>query len=143
MSCSDKILKWNVLGVQGALLSNLVEPIKLASITFRKNGPVTFGNPSIVLLLLVSGFKQSHTSRAICCRLEKATDPVQVHHPMIGEMSTTGGALQQSTFSLSILGRVKYPLVPPRDFESDYSYAWSTSFQGETIDARSGRPVTG
>ncbi len=34
---------------------------------------------------LVSGFKQSHTSRAICCRLEKATDPVRVHHPMLGK----------------------------------------------------------
>jgi hypothetical protein len=34
---------------------------------------------------LVSGFKQSHTSRAICCRLEKAIDPVRVHHPMLGK----------------------------------------------------------
>jgi hypothetical protein len=36
MSCSDKILKWNVVGIQGALLSNLIEPIKPASIAFCK-----------------------------------------------------------------------------------------------------------
>jgi hypothetical protein len=38
---------------------------------------------------------------------------------------------------------VKYPLGQPQEFDSDYSYAWSTSFQGEVIDARNGRPVTG
>jgi hypothetical protein len=93
---------------------------------------------NLSIFFVVSGFKQSHTSRAICCRLEKATDPIRVHHPMIGKIRKFGILITHL-----ILGRVKYPIVQPQEFDSDYSYAWSTAFQGEVIDARSGRPVTG
>ncbi|KAL3278820.1 hypothetical protein HHI36_016340 [Cryptolaemus montrouzieri] len=52
MSCSDKICKWNILGVQGALLSNLIEPVYFKSI------------------VLGSLLHDSHLQRALAGRIE-------------------------------------------------------------------------
>ncbi|XP_069074311.1 double-stranded RNA-specific adenosine deaminase isoform X2 [Pleurodeles waltl] len=77
MSCSDKILRWNVLGLQGAILTHFMEPVYLNSIT------------------LGYLYSQGHLTRAVCCRLSKngdafqegLTPPFTLNHPMVGRVS--------------------------------------------------------
>lgn len=52
MTCSDKIAKWNALGLQGALLSQFFEPLYLSTITVGRK------------------FSRVHCERALCCRLQ-------------------------------------------------------------------------
>ncbi|NXC04988.1 DSRAD deaminase, partial [Orthonyx spaldingii] len=84
MSCSDKILRWNILGLQGALLSHFLEPVYLHSVT------------------LGYLYSQGHLTRAICCRMErdgntlkeKLQAPYHINHPEVGRVSVYDSARQ-------------------------------------------------
>ncbi|NWU73372.1 DSRAD deaminase, partial [Pterocles burchelli] len=84
MSCSDKILRWNVLGLQGALLSHFIEPVYLRSVT------------------LGYLYSQGHLTRAICCRVARDGNvlqgtlraPYRVNHPEVGRVSVYDSARQ-------------------------------------------------
>lgn len=76
MSCTDKICKWNVLGMQGALLSHIIEPIYLESLT------------------LGYLYEHGHLARGVCCRLSKDSDineklpmPYSLNHPWLGRVT--------------------------------------------------------
>ena len=70
MSCSDKVLRWNVLGLQGALLSQFMEPLYMSSLT------------------LGSLHHHGHLSRAVCCRANGVESSLPfsftLRHPSLG-----------------------------------------------------------
>ncbi|KAK3608497.1 hypothetical protein CHS0354_010347 [Potamilus streckersoni] len=93
MSCTDKICRWNVVGMQGALLSHFLEPIYLDSLT------------------LGFLYDHGHLARAVCCRLAQGETKIDDHlpvdfklnHPWLGRVTACEPTREtQKTKSLSI-----------------------------------------
>ena len=92
MSCTDKVCRWNILGMQGALLSHIIEPVYLDSLT------------------LGYLYDHGHLARAVCCRLSKESDindnlplPYSLNHPWLGRVTTyTPSRETQKTNNLSV-----------------------------------------
>uniref|UniRef100_UPI00358F6A76 double-stranded RNA-specific adenosine deaminase-like isoform X2 n=1 Tax=Myxine glutinosa TaxID=7769 RepID=UPI00358F6A76 len=77
MSCSDKILRWNTLGLQGALLSHFIHPVYMQSLS------------------LGYLYSHGHLTRGVCCRLAHGpnnfTDGLPssytLNHPQVGRVT--------------------------------------------------------
>lgn len=106
MSCSDKILRWNVLGLQGALLSHFMHPVYLQSIT------------------LGYLYNHGHLTRAVCCRLAregcelvKSLPPhYTLCHPEVGRVSVYDstrhtGKTKESSVNWSLPDQLKVEIL--------------------------------
>ena len=138
MSCSDKVGRWNVLGLQGAALSHFVRPVYLTSLT------------------LGSLHHHGHLSRAVCCRFgdlaaggvggrgEGGGDDLAAGEVGLAGVGGGGGLPDGFEVNHPLLGRVRGGDEMKRHTEKacNFSLNWAHGDQlGELNDGGNGRPV--
>ncbi|KZT27056.1 adenosine deaminase/editase [Neolentinus lepideus HHB14362 ss-1] len=92
MSCSDKIARWNVLGVQGALLADLMQPVYITRVVIGEVPPE------------VQGWVKRDCERAFYGRIGMLGDmpgPYTLHRPSISFTATPFIHSRSSILSIS------------------------------------------
>ncbi|KAL7203495.1 hypothetical protein ACSBR2_016726 [Camellia fascicularis] len=119
VSCSDKIARWNVVGVQGALLSYFLQPVYLSTITIGQIHNTSENIPVV-----------DHLTRALYERIlplsNKITSPFEVNKPLFYEAPIPPKEFQHSETATTTL-------------TCGYSICWNKSGLHEVILGTTGR----